>query len=257
MAEQETVTFAGSTGARLEGVLHRPAEPRGSVLLSHCFTCSKDLHTMTRLADGLAEAGYAVLRFDFTGLGASGGDFSETTLATDVGDLARAATTLIERGLGPCALVGHSLGGAAALLAAARLHTVRAVATVGAPSTPRHLTHLLADSLEEIAAEGCAVVEIGGRPFPVSRTFLDDLEAHDQERRVAELARPLLVVHAVGDETVAHTEGERIFAAARQPKAFVGLPGGDHLLTSQRSAEGTVRILAAWLELVLGGSDGR
>lgn len=252
MPTQEPLRFAGATGASLSGVLHHPdIDARGSVLLAHCFTCSKDLHTMTRLAGGLAAAGYAVLRFDFTGLGDSDGAFSQTTVATNVRDLARAASVLIERGFGPCVLVGHSFGGAAALLAAERIRTARAVAVIGAPSTPAHVTHLLADDLDAVAAQGCAVVRIAGRPFPITRAFLDELERHDQQGRVAELDRPLLVVHAVDDEVVPVGEGERTFAGARQPKAFVGLSRADHLLTSRRSAEQALQIVLAWLDATL------
>lgn len=245
----EQVTFAGSTGARLAGVLHRPdAEARGSVLLAHCFTCSKDLHTMTRLSAGLAAAGYAVLRFDFTGIGESGGDFSGKTVSHNVRDIVAAARTLIERGYGPCALLGHSLGGAATLLAAHRLKAVRSVAVIGTPASPDHVRHLLTDHEETIRRDGEAVVEIAGRSFPVSVEFLDDLERHDEAGEVARLGRPLMVVHAVDDETVSISEGERIFAAAAHPKAFVSLPDADHLLTSRSAAEAALGIVVAWFD---------
>ena len=172
---------------------------RGSVLLAHCCTCSKGLHTMTRLARGLSAAGCAVLRFDFTGLGDSGGEFSATTLSHDVRDLAAAATALLDRGHGPCGLLGHSLGGAAALLAAHRLRTVRSVAVLGTPASPQHVRRLLVGHEEEIERQGEAVVAIGGRPFPIARSFLEDLEQHDQAGDVAALDRPLLVVHAVNE----------------------------------------------------------
>lgn len=245
----ERVTFPGSTGARLAGVLHRPdGDARGSVLLAHCFTCSKDVHTMTRLSNGLAEAGYAVLRFDFTGIGESGGDFSGKTVSHNVRDIVAAARTLIERGFGPCALLGHSLGGAATLLAARRLKAVRTVAVIGAPASPDHVRHLLVDHEEAIRREGEAVVEIAGRPFPVSLEFLEDLERHDEGGEVARLGRPLLVVHAVDDRTVSIDEGERIFATAEHPKAFVSLPDADHLLTSRSSAEAVLRLVVAWFD---------
>ena len=261
--QTEEWTFPGGTGQRLAGVLHvpEPADvpegadaggvPRGSVLLAHCFTCSKDIHTMTRLARGLAEAGYAVLRFDFTGLGESGGEFTESTVSTNVGDLTGAARALIERGYGPCAMVGHSLGGAAALLAAGRVHTVRSIAVVNAPSEPDHIRRVFASREDVIRREGEAVVEIAGRPFPISEEFIDDLEAHRQLAHVADLERPLLVVHAVGDEVVAVTEGERIFAAARQPKAFVPLLEADHLLSRRRDADEALRTLVEWFDRTL------
>jgi alpha-beta hydrolase superfamily lysophospholipase len=243
------IEFPGSTGTRLVGRLHVPdGEARGSILLAHCFTCSKDLHTMTRLATGLAEAGYAVLRFDFTGLGESPGEFTATTLAHDVRDLAAAASALIERGYGPCGLLGHSLGGAASLLAAQRLRTVRSVATLGAPSSPTHVRHLFDDP----DGDGPTVsLQLGGRRFEVARSFLDDLETHDQADAIAALARPLLVTHAVDDEIVAVTEGERIFAGARQPKAFYPLQGADHLLTDRPSAEAALQVIRHWFDTTL------
>ncbi len=245
-----TLSFPGSTGATLEGILHVPeGDVRGSILLAHCFTCGKDLRTMTRLARGLADGGYAVLRFDFTGLGESEGDFATTTLSHDVRDVVRAATALIEEGFGPCGLLGHSLGGAACLLAAPKLHTVRAVVTVGAPSTPTHMRHLFRD-VEE--GDGDHVgVRIAGRDFEVARSFLDDLEAHDQAGAVAALGRPLLVVHAVDDQVVEVGEGERIFAAAAQPKGFLPLLDSDHLLTGRRAMDTALAGIRQWFDATL------
>ncbi|MBW3578591.1 MAG: alpha/beta hydrolase [Actinobacteria bacterium] len=255
----EDVGFPGSTGARLAGVLHRPdGGAVGSVLLAHCFTCSKDLHTTTRIAGALAEAGYAVLRFDFTGIGASGGDFRDKTVSRNVRDLVLAATHLIERGYGPCGLVGHSLGGAAVLLAAARMRTVRSVAVLGAPATVSHVRHLMVDDEEAIRRDGVAQVVIGGRPFPISRDFLDDLDTHDVLAAVESLGRPLLVLHAVNDEVVPVNDGEAIFAAARQPKSFVPLIGADHLLTDRGEAAHAAQTLVGWLDTTLrGGGDDR
>jgi uncharacterized protein len=247
------LTFAGSTGAQLEGTLHEPeGDAQGSILLAHCFTCSKDLHTMTRLASGLADTGYAVLRFDFTGLGESQGDFATTTVANDVRDIVLAATALIQEGFGPCGLFGHSLGGAAALLAAERVHTVRSVVTLGAPSSPSHTQHLFDDARAIEGSNGDRVtVTIGGRDFEVARSFLEDLEDHDQKGAVADLGRPLLVLHAVDDEVVSIEEGERLFAAARQPKAFVPLLEGDHLLTRRPDAERALGWVRDWFDATL------
>jgi esterase/lipase len=252
MTTTRDLTFAGSTGAQLHGVLHVPHDAaRGSILLAHCFTCSKDIHTMTRLADGLAEAGYAALRFDFTGLGDSGGQFTESTVSANVRDLTAAATALLREGFGPCGMLGHSLGGAAILLAAAKLHTVRSIVVLGAPSTATHVSHLFADVEEEIRREGDAVACIAGREFPVSREFLDDLADHDTDRAIAELGRPLLVIHAVDDEVVPVAEGEAIFAAAAQPKSFVPILDTDHLVTNRAAAEQVLHHVRSWFERTL------
>ena len=249
--ETEELSFPGSTGKELAGILHRPEDTaRGSILLAHCFTCSKDLHTMTRLANGLAEAGYAVLRFDFTGLGESEGEFATTTVANDVRDLVAAATTLIDRGYGPCGLLGHSLGGAAALLATRKLHTVRSVVTLGAPSTPEHVRHHFVKADDDGTGDTIRVT-IGGREFDIGRGFLDDLDDHDQRGAIADLDRPLLVVHAVDDEVVGVEEGERIFAAADQPKAFYPLLDTDHLLSSRASAERALDVIRSWFDATL------
>ncbi len=246
----EDLRFTGSTGDQLSGVLHLPEEPaRGSILLAHCFTCSKDIQTMTRLARGLEHGGYAVLRFDFTGLGDSGGEFSETTVAHSVRDLTAATTALLERGAGPCGLLGHSLGGAAALLAAPRLHTVRSVVTLNAPSTPSHLRRLLT-SAEQLGEERFTV-RIGGRDIVLSQAFLDELDEHDQAGAVGELGRPLLVVHAPDDQVVGVEEGEHIFAAARQPKGFHPLIGADHLVSSRDHAQHLLEVVRDWFDRTL------
>lgn len=255
MSETTDLRFPGSTGATLDGVLHTPAErARGSILLAHCFTCSKDVYTLTRIARGLTDAGYAVLRFDFTGLGDSGGAFSATTLSHNVRDLSAAATRLIELGYGPCGLFGHSLGGAASLLAAARLKTVRSVVVLGAPADPEHVRHLFVDHEQAIRRDGEAVVSIGGRPFPIAQSFLDDLGTHDAAHKTGSLNRPLLVVHAVDDEVVGIEQGERIFAAARQPKGFHPLLHGDHLVSDRQVAEELLEVVRSWFDRTLAGN---
>lgn len=247
--ETTELRFPGSSGDRLAGTLHRPdGTARGSILLAHCFTCSKDLHTMTRLARGLCEAGYAVLRFDFTGLGDSGGSFGATTVSHDVRDVVAAATALIREGYGPCGLLGHSLGGAASLLAAGRLKTVRSVVVLGAPASPAHVRHLMG---EAPAGDDEVPVTIAGREFTLRRAFFDDLAAHDQPAAVAALGRPLLVLHALDDEVVDVTEGEANYAAAAHPKAFVPLVGADHLLTRRESAEQALSFVRAWFDATL------
>lgn len=236
----------------MAGVLQRAPNPKGGILLAHCFTCSKDLSINTRLANALVESGYHVLRFDFTGLGESKGDFEESTMVANVGDLVAASQWLIDQGLGPCAMVGHSLGGSASLIAAGRVRTVRAVVTIGAPSRPSHIRGLIDDeSQTEAAMEGCVFASIAGRAFPVSLKLLEDLDRYDQEGAVAGLNRPLLVLHAPQDEVVPVAEGERIFQQAAQPKAFEPLPGADHLLTNPEQGKIAGALVASFLDRML------
>jgi alpha-beta hydrolase superfamily lysophospholipase len=247
MPSQETFEFIGSQGATLCGQLHRPDAPaRGSILLAHCFTCSKDLHTMTRLANGLSDAGYAALRFDFTGLGESGGDFASTTVSANVTDLTRAAASLIEQGFGPCGLVGHSLGGAASILAASRLKTVASLITLAAPSNVRHVRRLFDESAGTLASQGRATVSIGGRSFELEQGFVDDLERHDVLGAVASLGRPYLVVHAKDDSVVGFEHGVALHMAANEPKRLVALEQGDHLFASRDSAEQVLGAVLDW-----------
>lgn len=245
---KERVRLPGGAGGTLAGVLHHPPEgPRGAVVLAHCFTCSKDVATMTRLARAVARSGFLALRFDFTGLGESDGDFAESTVSSDVDDVVAACAWLADRGTPADALVGHSLGGTAALLAAPRVASVRAVAVVNAPSDPSHLARLFRRAADDIRAEGVADVRLAGRPFPISAAFLDDLVRHDTPAVVAHLDAALLVVHAVDDEEVPVAEGEAIVAAARPPKALVRLPDADHLLTARPAAEAAVDAVVSWL----------
>ncbi len=248
----EEVSVIGSQGHRLAGQLHRPDQPaKGSILLAHCFTCSKDLHTMSRLASGLADAGYAAFRFDFTGLGDSGGDFAETSVSANVSDLTRAATTLIGMGFGPCGMVGHSLGGAATILAARRLKTVRSMATIGAPATVGHVTHLFADQLDDLLTEGRRTVDIGGRPFELEAGFVHDLDRHDLLAEVAALDRPYLVVHARDDTIVTFDNAEALHGAAVEPKRLAALDHGGHLLGPRDAAEAALTAIRDWFDATL------
>ncbi len=249
---EEEVRFIGGSAAELSGVLHRPVErAKGSVLLAHCFTCSKDIHTMTRLASALSDAGFAAFRFDFTGRGESDGDFAKKTLSGNVSDVVRAATTLIEMGFGPCGLIGHSLGGAAAILAANKLKTVRSLVTIGAPSNANHVRHLFADSEAELLRDGRAEVRIGGRTFDLEASFVHDLETHDVLEAVASLDRPYLVVHADDDTTVPITEAEALFAAAKGHKSFVRYPDGGHLFGDRQHADRMTSDVVDWFESTL------
>ena len=245
----EPLEFTGGAGANLAGKLHRPAPDTdvvGAALLAHCFTCSKDLFTTTRIARGLAGGGYLTLAFDFTGLGESGGEHADTTVTTNVGDITQAAVALIRRGAGPCVLVGHSLGGAAAILAASRLHTVTAVVAVASPASASHVERLLdADSLQRIREHGRGDVVIGPRPVCVGRDFLDDLRCHDVAAAAARLGRPLLVVQAGADDVVGREQTEALAKAGSGTLHTVA--GADHLFSDRRHSDELVRVILDWL----------
>ena len=247
----ERLEFTGGTGAKLAGVLHHPpdgTETVGAALLAHCFTCSKDLFTTTRIAKGLAAGGYLTMAFDFTGLGDSGGEMASTTVGTNVTDLTQAAVALIRRGAGPCVLVGHSLGGSAAVLAAERLHTVTAVVAVASPASVTHVEHLFdADALERIRSDGRAEVKIGPRPVTIGREFLDDLRRHDVTAAAAELDRPMLVVQAGADTIVGH---DQTGALARAGSATLHtVADADHLFSSREHSDELVGAIVDWLSV--------
>ena len=244
----EKFSFAGANGQMLDGRLEKPLyhDPRGAALIAHCFTCGKDSHAATRIAAALAAKGLAVLRFDFTGLGGSGGDFANAGFTSNVEDLAAAASALEEAGLSPNLLIGHSLGGAAVIAAAERIPTARAVATINAPSDTDHVFEHFGPALDVIEAEGEADVALGGRQFRIARAFIEQGRNQPQGQRLARLGRPLLVLHAPGDRVVGIDNARAIFEAARHPKSFVALDGADHLLTDPGAAEYAAGLIAAW-----------
>lgn len=242
------VGFEGRSGQALAGKLHLPAgRVRACALFAHCFTCSKDLNAVVRIGRALAQEGIATLRFDFTGLGRSGGDFADTSLSGNVEDVLSAADWLREHHGAPALLVGHSLGGAAVLLAAGQVPDAVAVATIGAPCDPAHVRHLLRDDEAALRAHGEAVVDIGGRPFRLRRELLDDLERHDPAAAIRAMGKALLILHSPQDTVVGVDNARRIYESARHPKSFVTLDGADHLLTRAADAEYVARVLAAWV----------
>ena len=244
---EQPFAFANDDGVELAGTLTLPAdEPRAWAVFAHCFTCGKDIPAAARLAAGLARRGVAVLRFDFTGLGGSGGDFGRGGFSADVADLQAAAGALGDEHAAPALLVGHSLGGTAALAAAGRIDGVRGVATIGAPAAPDHLRRVFADARDEIEEEGEAQVSIAGRTFTVARSFLEDLEEHDVPARLAELDAAVMVMHSPRDEVTGIDEARKIFEAARHPKSFVSLDPADHLLRREADTDFAAAVLAAW-----------
>ncbi|MBP0481745.1 bifunctional alpha/beta hydrolase/OsmC family protein [Sagittula salina] len=248
----ERITFDGLDGEALAARLDLPMGPHlATALFAHCFTCGKDIHAARRIAQRLAAMGIAVLRFDFTGLGHSQGEYANSTLRTRVGDLEAAARFLDTRGMAPGLLVGHSLGGLATLHAAPRIASARAVVTIGTAFEPARLTQRFAQALPQIAAEGRAQVEIGGRPFTLGQGLVDDLMAESLTDTLARLDRVLLVLHAPGDTVVPISDALRLFEAARQPKSLVTLDGADHLVSREEDAEYAAGVIAAWARRAL------
>jgi len=249
----EPVTFTGRDGQKLAARLDRPEEaPRAFALFAHCFTCGKDVFAAARIAQQLTEHGVAVLRFDFTGIGASEGEFANTNFSSNVADLVAAAAHLREAMQAPALLIGHSLGGAAVLAAAGDVPGAKAVATIAAPSDPSHVTGLFRDSVPRIEADGEAKVMLAGRPFQIKRQFLADVAEQRLAEKIARLRRALLVMHSPVDDTVDISNATRIFTAAKHPKSFVSLNGADHLLTRRADAIYAANMIAAWVEPYLG-----
>lgn len=242
----ERFRFEGRNGLSLDGRLDRPAGSKvlGTAIFAHCFTCGKDISAAKTIARTMAYAGIAVLRFDFTGLGGSEGALEG--FSGNVEDLVAAADALRELGQAPVLMVGHSLGGAAVIAAAERVAEVKAVATIGAPFEVEHVLERLGEGREAVVEKGVATVSIAGRPFTVTRDFIDQAMGQPQAERLARLDRALMVMHAPGDEFVPLDNAGKIYAAARHPKSFVALDGADHLLTRPRDAAYAAGIISAW-----------
>lgn len=243
----QRITFPGHDGAILSARLDLPTGPHlGTALFAHCFTCGKDIPAARRIAARLAALGIAVLRFDFTGLGHSEGEFENTSFTSNVDDLVAAATWLAQQGKPPSLLIGHSLGGAAVIKAAGMLDGIKAVATLGAPFDPAHVTHHFADALPTIAQEGKAEVSLGGRPFTIGRAFIEDTGNGILSEVLGSLDAALLVLHAPRDAVVGIDSASQIFMAARHPKSFVSLDDADHLVSNPRDAEYAAELIATW-----------
>jgi uncharacterized OsmC-like protein/fermentation-respiration switch protein FrsA (DUF1100 family) len=245
----ERFQFTGEGGHQLAAALDLPdGEPAAYALFAHCFTCGKDVLAAKRIATALAAKGIAVLRFDFTGIGSSEGDFANATFTSNVADLVRAANHLRETRKAPALLIGHSLGGAAILAAASEIAEAKAVVTISAPSDPAHVTGLFKDQIENIRKQGRVEVSLAGRPFAITRQFLDDVAEHDLMARVTLLRKALLVLHSPTDDTVGIDNATRIFLSAKHPKSFVSLADADHLLSQRRDSTYAADVIAAWAE---------
>ena len=248
----ERFNFPNAKGEKLAALLDLPlGRPAAFALFAHCFTCGKDNLAAKRIAERLAMCGIGVLRFDFTGLGASEGEFANTHFSSNVDDLVAAADHLRKTYAAPAILIGHSLGGAAVLAAAHRIADARAVVTIAAPCDPAHVTGLFKDQVDKIREQGEVEVSLAGRPFRIKREFLDDISEQRITERVANLRKALLIFHSPTDDTVSIDNASRIFLAAKHPKSFVSLAGADHLLSKKSDAVYVANVIAAWAERYL------
>ncbi|MEM9339673.1 MAG: alpha/beta fold hydrolase [Bacteroidota bacterium] len=253
----EKISFKNASGNDLSGRIDFPlvGKPRAYVLFAHCFTCSKNFKSVDYISQAFTQNGMAVLRFDFTGLGQSKGDFSDTNFSSNLSDLKDAYHYLEENHEAPQIIVGHSLGGAAVLHVAGALPAVKAVATIAAPSTPTHVSHLLEAGREELETKGEAKINIGGRPFRMKKQFLDDLEANENQDVIGDLGKSLLILHAPQDTIVEIDSAQEIYLAAKHPKSFISLDGADHLLMNPDDAIYTGTIIAGWAKRYIEESD--
>ncbi|WP_339876441.1 alpha/beta fold hydrolase [uncultured Algoriphagus sp.] len=242
------LTFENRSGLELSAHLYLPADqkPKFYTLFAHCFTCSKNFLAVTRICTALSQNGIAALSFDFTGLGMSEGEFAESSFTSNVSDLLDAAAFLGKEYDMPKMLIGHSLGGAAVLYAAAQLSNVNAVVTIGAPSMPSHVRHLFTDSVEEIEKNGLANVTIGGRPFKISKSFVDDLEQRPLATFLNKLRKSLLIMHSPQDKIVEISNAAEIYNAAHHPKSFISLDGATHLISNPLDSEYIAEVIGSW-----------
>jgi uncharacterized OsmC-like protein/alpha/beta superfamily hydrolase len=257
MPESRKVEFPGATGAMRAARLDLPAEPRAFALFAHCFTCGKDIFAASRMAEGLAARDIAVLRFDFTGIGSSEGEFANTNFSSNVGDLVAAADYLRQKHGPPSILIGHSLGGAAVLAAAPHVPDATTVVTIGAPASAAHVTHNFAANLADLVAKGTAEVTLAGRTFTITKQFLDDLAGQNFLDDLAKMRKALLVCHAPQDEYVGIENASAIFTAARHPKSFLSLDTADHLLRKRSDAIYVADVIATWASRYLAVGEQR
>ncbi len=250
----ERVYFKNKEGDRLTGILELPLDSRVThfAIFAHCFTCSKDLKAARNITLALSQKGFGVLRFDFTGLGESEGEFEDTNFTSNVNDISAAADFLAENYERPQLLVGHSLGGTAVLMAGSQMDSVKAIATIGAPCEPDHVLKLLKQDIDEIRKQGKATVTLAGRDFSIQSQFVEDLEAQGMQRILEDMrGKSLLVMHSPQDETVELIDARAIYEAAHHPKSFVSLDGADHLLSDRKDSLYAGDLIACWVQRYL------
>ena len=240
--------FQNLQGETLSGKLELPTSkhPKAYALFAHCFTCSKNIGAATRISRSLTQAGVAVLRFDFTGIGNSEGDFENTDFSSNIDDLISAARALEKKYYGPSILIGHSLGGAAVLKAGRQISSVNAIVTLGAPSDPKHVSKLFSEKLDTINNDGEAEVNLAGRKFTISKKFLEDIKEANLLESVKNLKKALLIIHSPIDETVSIDHAAQIYQSAMHPKSFISLDGADHLLSNKEDSEFVAQMIGAW-----------
>ena len=240
-------SFNNQQGELLAGLLETPdSETKAYALFAHCFTCSKDIAVTSRITRALANKGIAVLRFDFTGLGNSDGDFANTNFSSNINDLIQAASYLEEKYAAPVMIIGHSLGGAAVLAAAQSIPSIKAVVTIGAPATGQHVEHLFANAKDEIVNNDEALVDLAGRKFTIKKQFVDDINSYIDTSHISQLGMALLILHSPVDETVSIDEAAKIYSAAKHPKSFISLDKADHLLTRREDSEYVASVISSW-----------
>lgn len=245
---REKVNFSNSFGHKLSALIEFPddGKPKGYALFAHCFTCNKNLTAVRNIGRALTNNGIAVLRFDFTGLGESEGEFENTNFSSNVEDLISAAQFLEDNYSSPGILIGHSLGGAAVIFAAKKITSIKAIATIGAPSNPKHVSHLLKDGMDEIQKNGKATLMIGGREFKIQKQFLDDINQQNMKQTVNDMGKALLVMHSPQDTTVGIENAAEIYQEAWYPKSFISLDGADHLLSNKEDSLYVGKTIATW-----------
>ena len=244
----QKVSFTNKDKEQLAGRLELPLDrkPHNFVIFAHCFTCTKNLTAIRNIGRALTNSGFGVLRFDFTGLGESEGDFENTNFSGNVDDLVEAAQFLEKKFMAPTLIIGHSLGGAAAIFAASKLASVKAVAVINSPSSPSHVMHLLKDSKHEITKNGKARVNLGGNDFTIKKQFLDDLENKSLSDVVSNFGKALLILHSPQDKIVGIKNAEEIYKAAHHPKSFISLDRVDHLLSKKEDSQYVGEVIAGW-----------